>query len=514
MHTKLAIPSLLLGILLHTAVIAQSVLYSPTVNDEENTSFDVIGKAGNYYWLYQVKKNFAYKNGRPIWPPKEEGSFEVYDGRLQKVTQIPAPLSDSVIKQYLIPQRYSFDQLVFKNAPNKTSVLVNHFSQDGAKAAKNVPLFDFPNEMALEDILVIRSPDRTKILLLGFVRTENITPDVYARVYTRDWELVHEIVYKKGNLLQPFIQYEYTEYPLESTDASPIKLTNSGDWLMVASERFKNNYVLCHFKQGDSTIAQMDIQQLSTTGVEYCSLSLEGESNVYIGTLENITNADKKVRIMQYDLAGARLAYDTSYGFHLPDAFKKREHYVAEEEFIHIPGKGFMYMKEYGRRYYVDLYGDQIMLDYEQQYPAYSNHASKLKFNENEYTRNTSLSDNKRLVRGDLSMKYFPFNAADTCWGGLLHVEQETELRPHNLSYACVPSGDKIIFLYNSLAKNDHKVSSTTILDHKGQPLDEGVIFWRSANVLNFQKARLIHPGELCVPFDRNGVQGFAVIRF
>jgi hypothetical protein len=77
-----------------------------------------------------------------------------------------------------------------------------------------------------------------------------------------------------------------------------------------------------------------------------------------------------------------------------------------------------------------------------------------------------------------------------------------------------VPSKDKIIFLYNSLAKNLHKVSSTIILDHNGQPMDEGVIFWRSDKVLDFQKASLIRPGELFVPFNRNTLQGFAIIRF
>jgi len=111
-------------------------------------------------------------------------------------------------------------------------------------------------------------------------------------------------------------------------------------------------------------------------------------------------------------------------------------------------------------------------------------------------------------------MKYFPFEPTDTSWGGLLHVEQETELRYDNLSYACIPARDKIIFLYSSLAKNKHKVGSTTVLDHNGQPVEEGFIFWRSANVLNFQKARLIHPREVFVPFDRNTSQGFAIIRF
>ena len=122
--------------------------------------------------------------------------------------------------------------------------------------------------------------------------------------------------------------------------------------------------------------------------------------------------------------------------------------------------------------------------------------------------------ESSNASRFDLSVKYFPFHPTDSCWGGLIHVEQATELRYDDLSYACVSSRNKIIFLYNSLAKNDHKVSTTLMLDHKGQSLDEGFIFWRSDNILDFQKARLIQPGELFVPSDRNGLQGFAIIRF
>ena len=510
MQYKPAILSFFLCFLLHSIVTAQSVLYSSTVSNNVNTSFEVIGKAGNFYWLYKNKKIPG-----PTWPPKEDRSFEVYDGRLRRVKEIKSPLSDSVVKQYLIPQRYSFDQLVFKKSFNKTSAVVNRFTQDGAEAVRNAHLFDFPREMELEDLIVTRSPDRTKILLLGFVQTTNVTPDVYARVYTRDWELLHETIYKEGNLLQPFIQYELTEHVLESSDASPIKVTNSGDWLMVAPSRFRNGFILSHFKNEDSSRVQLDIKQPQSAGIEYCNLSVEGGSDAYIGILENLTPSDKRVRIMQYSLSQKSLGYDTSYSFYVPNAFRKREQYFSEEAFTHIPGKGLMYMKEYGRPYIIDYSGEQVMLDYEQEYAAYSTHAKKLKFNKNEYTRNSDLSGtNKRFERGDLSVKYFPFNPADTCWSGLLHVEQNTQLRYEDLSYACVPSGDKIIFLYNSLAKNEHKVGSTTVLDRKGQPVDEGFIFWRSVNVLDFQKARLINPGEMFAPYDRNGLQGFAIIRF
>jgi len=221
-----------------------------------NTNFEVIGKVGNSYWLYKSRKNNTYKT----WPPKEERSFEVYDDRLQRIKEIPSPFPDSVIKQYLIPQRYSFDQLMFVKASNKTNVVINRFTPDGEEEATHVQLFDIPGEMTLEDVLVTRSPDRTKILILGFVRSTSLNPDMYARVYTRNWELLNETVYKEGYLLQPVVQYERTEHVLESSDASPVKLTNNGEWLMVAPARLRSSFVLCHFKNVDSSFVQVDIK--------------------------------------------------------------------------------------------------------------------------------------------------------------------------------------------------------------------------------------------------------------
>ncbi|HZF63458.1 MAG TPA: hypothetical protein VEZ55_03185 [Chitinophagaceae bacterium] len=497
-----------LCLLLHSIGDAQSILYSSTIGNDSYTNFQVIGKAGNFYWLYKSKKRGH------TWPLKEDRSFEVYDDRLHRVKEINSSLSDSVVKQYLIPQKYSFDQLMFKQGLNKTSVVVNRFSQDGGEV-KNAHLLDFPGEMALEDLLVSRSPDRTKILILAFVQTKGVTRNVYARVYTREWILLHETVHKEGKLLQPFIQYELTEHVLESSDASPVKVTNSGDWLMVAPARLKNSFILCHFKMEDSSFVQMDVGQPQGPGIEYCSLSVEEGKDAFVGVLENLSPSDKRVRIMRYSLSQDRLNFDTSYRFNVPNHYKRQGQYLFEEAFIQIPGKGFMYMKEYGRRYFIAYSGEQVMLDDEQEYAAYTTHAGRLKFNKEEYTRNIDLSQaNKRFERGNLSVKYFPFQPTDTCWSGFIHVEQNTQSFYSSLSYACVPAGDKIVFLYNSLANNDHKLGSTTVLDHKGQLVNDGFIFWRSTNVLDFQNARLIQPAELYVPYERNGRQGFAIIRF
>lgn len=514
MQSKLAIWSFALCFLFDSVVCAQSVLYSSLVTNDINTRFEVIGKAGNFYWIYKSKRNNTYKKGSFPWPPEKDLSFEVYDRRLNHVKEISYTLSDSVLKQYLITQRHCFDQLIFSKSVKKTSVAVNRFTQDGNEMVNNAHLFDFPAEMAMEDIIVTRSPDRTKILVLGFIPS-GITPELHAMVYTKDWKLLYQTVYKEGNLVQPFVQYDFTDYVMESSDDGPVKITNSGDWLMVAPARRKNTFVLCHFRKEDSSFVQTDINQPQGQGVENCSLSIEDGRDAYVGILENLTTSDKKVRIMQYILSQNRFGYDTTYQFTVPNLSKAQEHYLFEQEFIQIPGRGFMYMKEYGRRYFISNSGEQVSLEDQQEYFAHGSYNAKVKLNKKEYTRYNDLSEAKKeFERGDLSVKYFPFHSTDSCWAGLLNVAQNTQLSYSYLSYACVPAGDKIFFLYNVLASNENKFSSSTVLDDKGKAVDEGLIFWRSTNVLNFQKARLIDQEELFVPFERNRFQGFAIIRF
>lgn len=511
MQYKLAIWSLLLCF--PSVLFTQSVLYSSLVSNDVNTRFEVIGKTGNFYWVYKSKRNLSFKKGAAPWPPEKDFSFEVYDGRLNHVKEIPYRLSDSVVKQYLITQKRCFDQLIFKKSANKTAVVINRFSQDGEELVNNAHLSDFPGGMAPEDFIITRSPDRSKILLLGFVPSD-ITPEIHAQVYTKDWQLLNRTVYKDGDLVQPLTQYDFTDHVLESSDAGSIKLTNNGDWLMVAPARRRNTYILCHYRSKDSSLVQMDIKQPQGQNIETCSLSLGEEQNAYVGILENLTDADKKVRMIKYNVSQSSIGYDTAYQFYLPNVSKREEHYLFEQEFIQIPGKGFMYMKEYGRSYFTDEDGGAVTLESEQEYAAHGSYNAKIKPNKKEYIRNSNLSDTKKdYDRGDLSVKYFPFQPTDSCWGGLLHVAQNTELSYSYLSYACVPSRDKIVFLYNVLATNENKFSSSTILDHKGQALDEGLIFWRSPNVLNFQEARLIDAEELFVPFERNRFQGFAIIR-
>src|SRR5437764_566708 len=78
---------------------AQQVLYSPFISSQSQTRFQVIGKAGNYYWIQKSKKIFRPKKYTGSW---EEGSFnfEVYDERMNEVTSIPFDISEDVMKEY------------------------------------------------------------------------------------------------------------------------------------------------------------------------------------------------------------------------------------------------------------------------------------------------------------------------------------------------------------------------------------------------------------------------------
>ena len=69
------------------------------------------------------------------------------------------------------------------------------------------------------------------------------------------------------------------------------------------------------------------------------------------------------------------------------------------------------------------------------------------------------------------------------------------------------------MFLYNTLSNRENQYSTTTVLDEEGNPLNEGLVFWRASNVMNFQRARFIGASELGVPFEKIGAQGFAVVR-
>lgn len=495
---------------------AQSILYSPDMNNTAATRFEVIGKTKNYYWIQKSKAIRSHQKSNMLESSGTEYSFEIFDARLNQVNQIASRISVMVLKEYLISGDLYFDQLLFTTSPDKTRVVLNRYSQDGHLVSFDNLLLDFPYSMKGDAFLLIRSEDKSKILLLGFEPVEDQPPRIHAILYNADWQVLCKTIYNSCKVAQPFIQYDFTNNPLEHFENSPVKLANTGEWLMLAPSRYSNTYMLCHFYNIDSIGVQSEINQAQGPAVQNVSLSLDiTNGQALAGFLINTSNSEKKVRIVRYALSDCLLNFDTTYKFSTTTLDKNKEKYIFEQSFVPLPGKGFLFLKEYGRTYYSPSFKNDFMADDEDEANMQVVYQRVfVQFKKDDYTYFKGLYGVRRdFERGDLSLYYFPATSRDSCWSGIINKAQTTELNAPYLSYVCMTVQGRIIFLYNSLSNTKSKYSSTTILDQQGNLLDEGLVFWRRNSILDFQKARQISATELAVPYEKNRLQGFVIIR-
>src|SRR5258705_9339046 len=149
-------------------VSAQKVLYSPFIGTEPQTRFEVIGKAGDYYWIQKNKKQFRVRKIKAAQAKGEDFNFEIYDERMNQVKTIPFFVSGNVIKEYFIPGDESLDQLLFVQDDRQIMVMLYRFSPDGNVISNPDTLAYFPARMKWSNFLLVRSQDKTKILLTGF----------------------------------------------------------------------------------------------------------------------------------------------------------------------------------------------------------------------------------------------------------------------------------------------------------------------------------------------------------
>jgi hypothetical protein len=112
-------------------------------------------------------------------------------------------------------------------------------------------------------------------------------------------------------------------------------------------------------------------------------------------------------------------------------------------------------------------------------------------------------------------MFYFPARQGDSCWSGIVNKEQVTEFNMPILSYMVVPIRERLFFLYNSFFKMEIRYGNSTVLDYRGNLIeDEGPAYWQLGNLLDFQHAKRISDTEMAMPYEHNRRFGFAVIRF
>jgi len=497
---------------------AQRVLYSPFVGTRPATRFEVIGKTGSYYWIQKSKTKFTYHKTAEPWLNDKDLTFGVYDERMNLLKEIPSFLSPDLVKEYLVPGDDYFDQLVLRPANNMILVFLARYTQDGEPDNKEDTVAEFPAGLKCGDFLLVRSQDKSKLLLLGFETVPDSPSVLHAFLFDKNWKLICQADYSDRNASKPLVQYDLVEYPLEDFNSASIKLSNDGECVMILSSGFNHNYILAHFGSGGKDFFYKEIKLPPGALVEDAGIYFDnGKQEGFAGILSRgRTTSVKNVRLVHYSLTSFAINFDTSYAFATLPANRGTDHNIYEEYFMTVPGKGFLFLKEYGRNFSPENDYDGSPGGGRQTEVAESSVNTLIppSFTKDEYSRYDNLAGTRsNFDRGDLALYYFPAKRNDTCWSGIISKEQVTELGTSYLSYVFVPRQDKLFFLYNSIYRTSSQFSSATVLDPKGNPISEGVEYWQIRNTLVFQKARQISENELAIPYERNMRNGFAIIR-
>jgi len=497
---------------------AQRVLYSPFISAQPETRFEVIGKAGDYYWIQKSRRKIRTKMSVDSWINDKDMNFEIYDARMNLVRSIPSSLSGTVVKAYFIAGEQHLDQLLILPGDQRITAVLNRYAADGSAVERIDTIGYFPGRMKCEDFLMIRSQDKSKILFLGFEPVPESPPKLHAFLFDQDWNIIKKTVYSNSNISKPMVQYDMVDYPVEDYSSAPIKVGNDGQWLMTVSSNTSRNYLLFHFRGLDESFTAKEIK-VPSTSIEETGLYLSNEKQeAYVGILSRVrVSAVKNVRVANYSLTDCQFFSDTSYSFNTLAANKVRNENMFEEYFMTVPGKGFLFLKEYGKMFSYEVDGDDMNTPgggSESGTKKDVNDANSSFLNKNDYTRYSNLAGTrKNFDRGDLTFYYLPATSNDSCWSGIINKQQVTELGSSYLSYVFLPRRDKLFFLYNSFYKNRDQYSSATVLDQRGNVLNEGVEYWKINNTLVFQRARQISENELAIPYEKNSRNGFAIIR-
>ncbi|HET9824132.1 MAG TPA: hypothetical protein VFP87_02295, partial [Chitinophagaceae bacterium] len=194
---------------------AQKVLYSPFIGNQPETRFEVIGKAGDYYWVQKSRKRSRTKDALEPWTNDKELSLEVYDARMNLVRSIPSSISTTLVKEYFVAGKQNLDQLLFLPGEQKINVILNRYLADGSMIQSVDTLASFPMRMKCEDFLLIRSQDKSKVLLLGFESVSESPPILHAMLFDGNWRMITRTVYSDNNISKPMVQYDRVDYAVE-----------------------------------------------------------------------------------------------------------------------------------------------------------------------------------------------------------------------------------------------------------------------------------------------------------
>lgn len=507
---------------------AQRVLYCEPYSDRFTIREELAGKVGDYYWIEAISRKKPVRHGGSRYV-SEERTFDVYDTRMNLVNVInEIPYPGSLLKEYLVSGNDHFDKINLLASGKKVMIWLQRYDPDGQTPDNGRSVGEFPFYEPGNSFLMIRSEDRSRILLLGFEFQSSGPPRIHALQFDQDWQLLSSHVYRNSHFSQPAIQDDFTGYPLEDFNNGPVKLANNGEWLMMAPSRTNSNFLLFHFSAVDTSIVSKEIMLPGTSEMEDVNLSINNERGEAVAGVLSTFHYEvlKNVQVIHYTMSTRSYDFDSSYRLNTVGYGRVKNGNLVRENFISVPGRGFMLLKEYGRPFEdwfdEDSYDegwDPTTLFAANSIPDPGTGPSPDKLGASVarqgYARYRSMGQPSTHERGDLSLYYFPAGRGDSCWSGMISKEQVTELNSPNLSYFVVPMKDRLFFLYNSFVKNENLYATTTVVDNKGKLVsDQGILFWRLRNTLAFQQSRQLSADEVVIPYDKLGRVGFAVIMF
>ena len=506
----------LLGLLLWFPgnLIAQRVIYSESAGSRAATRLQVVGKSGSYYWVENLQ--LLKSPNRGIRETRYEiQNFELFDARLALVSEKFPINVPGTLKQWLMAGENSLDQIIAAGDGGQTKIICNRYSADQNSNSTLIDSLPFFAEAS--SMLLVRSGDQSKILLVAFENSDPAVTRIYALLFDSKWNRIYHEVIADKIFAQPCIQDEEIGFPAESFDNLPIKLADNGEWLMASPSRTSRNFSIFHACPNGRDYYFREVALSPYYKMEDVAMSIDNvQQEMSIGLLSGYKSTSlKNVQVYNYSMKQGRFDFDTSFHFNTQSRDIKAKN-LSHESFVAVPGGGYMFLKEYGLAYEFGKPDIPFIGSWESAYllANYNETNSGGGTTKQGYTLNRGLSPIPYVRnRGDLNLFFFPGLRQDSTWSGVLDMEQHAETNNPDLSYLLVPSRSKLYIIYNSAEGYADPLATTTTLNKGGQLLDDALVFWKMNKMLNFQRSHRFAEDEIAVPYMNSAKNGFAIIR-
>jgi hypothetical protein len=513
---KIFIYGICLLFCLPVRMCAQHVLYAESFHSGSSSALQVVGKSGKFYWVEKIQRqkstSHSFKSG-----PNDILSFELLDSKLNLLMEFPATRLTGTLKQWLICGKEGLDQLVITREGQTVKIIRSGFQTNGL--AKEMPrvLDSLPYSMDASGMLLVRSEDQSKILIVGFENTDDDETRMHALLFHSDWTPIYHRIILHESFSQPCIQDEEIGFPSESFDNQPIKLANNGEWLMAAPSRVSLNFSVFHANSDGTRYNFREIPVNPFYKMEDIAMSIDNiRQEMNVGLLSSYLNTSlKNVQVCRYSMKPGKFDFDSSFRFNTQYHDIVHKH-LSHESFVSVPGAGFLLMIEYGTPFDFQKPDVPVFNNWEAAY-LLSNYTEPARENallKDGYTGHIGLTPISSIRnRGDLNLFYFPAISKDSAWSGVLDLEQHNDLNNPDLSYLLIPAGDKFYMIYNRFNDSEDGITASTAFNIHGQPNEEPFVFWGPDRTLNFQNARRFATDEVSVPYLNQQQSGFALIR-